>query len=96
MPPDPHKNVFVAHIASNRSDGPVVKVSVSGAVDLGFISNRVKPMTLTLVFTASLLDAHHYRDKVHNKLASLLVVPLGKAFSGIPPSWCGRQVAGNS
>ena len=27
------------------------------------------------------------------KLVSLLDVPLGKALSGIPPSWCGRQMA---
>ena len=26
------------------------------------------------------------------KPVSLLVVPLGKALSGIPPSWCGRQM----
>ena len=31
-----------------------------------------------------------------NKPASLLVVPLGKALSEIPSSWCGRQMAGNS
>ena len=49
-----------------------------------------------LVFTASLLDAQHLRDSVENKPASLLVVPLGKALSGIPPSWCGRQMDGNS
>ena len=29
------------------------------AVDSGLISSRVKPMTLKLVFTASLLDAQH-------------------------------------
>ena len=34
-------------------------MSASGAVDLGFIRSRVKPMTLKLVFTASLLDAQH-------------------------------------
>ena len=27
------------------------------------------------------------------KPVSLLVVPLGKALSGIPPFWCGRQMA---
>ena len=27
------------------------------------------------------------------KPVSLLVVPLVKALSGIPPSWCGRQMA---
>ena len=33
---------------------------------------------------------------MENKPASLLDVPLGKSLNGIPPSWCGRQVAGNS
>ena len=33
--------------------------SVSEAVDLGLIPSRVKPMTLKLLFTASLLDAQH-------------------------------------
>ena len=53
-------------------------------------------MTIKLVFTASLLDVQHYTKSVENKPASLLVVPLGKALSGIPPSWCGRQMDGNS
>ena len=35
------------------------------------------------------------KGTVKNKPASLLV-PLGKALSRIPPSWCGRQMAGNS
>ena len=43
-------------------------------------------MTLKLVFTTSLIDALHLRDSVENKPASLLVVPLGKALNGIPPS----------
>ena len=33
---------------------------------------------------------------MESKPARLLVVPLGKALSGIPPSWCGKQMAGNS
>ena len=49
-------------------------------------------MTLKLVFTASLFDVQHYSDSVVSKPASLLVVPVGKAFSGITLSWCGRQV----
>ena len=77
-------------------DGQVVKASASRAVDLGLILSRVKPMTLKLVFTASLLDVQHLRDSVENKPASLVVVPLGKALSGIPPSRCGEQMAGNS
>ena len=42
-----------------RSDGQVVRASGSGAVDSGRIPSRVKPMTVILVFTASLLDAQH-------------------------------------
>ena len=38
-------------------DGRVVRASASGAVDSGLIPSRVKPMTIKLVFTASLLDA---------------------------------------
>ena len=39
----------------NSSDGRVVKASASEAVDLGLIPSRVKPMSLKLVFRASLL-----------------------------------------
>ena len=39
------------------SDGRVGRVS--GTVDLGLIPSRVYPMTLKLVFTASLLDLQH-------------------------------------
>ena len=41
------------------SDGRVVRASASGAVDLGLIPSRIKPMTLKLVFTAFLLGAQH-------------------------------------
>ena len=51
--------------------------------EFSFLSWRQK-------FTASLLDAQHWRDSVKNDPVSLLVVPLVKARSGIPPSWCGR------
>ena len=73
-----------------------IGASVSGAVDSGLIPNRVKPITLKLVFTASLADAQHYRNNVESKPASLLVVSLGKALSGITPSWCGKEMVGNS
>ena len=49
-------------------------------------------MTLKLVFTPSLLDVQHKSAIVENKPARFLVVPLGKALSGIPPSLSGRQV----
>ena len=43
----------------NSTDSRVVRASASGAVDSGLITSRVKPMTLKLVFRASLLDAQH-------------------------------------
>ena len=46
-----------------------------------------------MVITAFLLDVQHKRDSVGNKPASLLVVYLGKALNGMPPSLCGKQVA---
>ena len=79
-------------IIMSSSDGRVVRASASGAVDSGLILSRIKPMTLKLVSTASLLDAQYLRDSVENKPASLLVVPLRKVLRGIPPSWCGRQM----
>ena len=69
-----------------------------GAIEAGFISSPVKPMTLKLVFRAFLLDAQHYRDSVDNKPASLLVAPLGKALGRIPHLGVvdTGQVAGNT
>ena len=46
------------------SDGRVVRASASGAVDSGLTPSRVKPMTLKLVFTTSLLDVQHL-GRVH-------------------------------
>ena len=63
---------------------------------LSFDSESSQTNDFKLLFTASLLDAQHSRDSVRNKPASLLVVPLGKALSGILSSWCSRQMAGNS
>ena len=60
------------------------RASASAVVYLGLIPSRVKPMTLTLVFTASLLDAQHQRDSVKNKPASLLMVPLERHLAGFP------------
>ena len=48
----------------NSSGGLVVRASALVAVDLGFISSRVKPMTLNLVFIASLLHAQHKSDSM--------------------------------
>ena len=51
----------------------MIRASASGAVDLGLIPSRVKPLTLKLVVTASLLDAQHSRDSMENKPASYLL-----------------------
>ena len=76
-----------------RRGGVVVRASASQSVDLGFISLvESYQKTLKMVFTASLLGAQHIRDSVENKPASLLVVSLGKALNGMPPSSCGRQI----
>ena len=50
---------FNAPAPLDSSDGRVVRASASGAVDSGLISSQVKPITLKLAFTASLLDAQH-------------------------------------
>ena len=39
----------------NRSERQVDRTSASGTVDSGLIPDKVKPMTLKLVFTTSLL-----------------------------------------
>ena len=63
----------------------MVRASATGAVDSALILSLVKPITLELVTVS-----------VENKPASLHVVPLEKALSGISPSWCGRQMGSNS
>ena len=49
-----------------------------------------------MVFTAFLLGAQKNRDSLENKLASLLVVSLGKTLNRTPLSLCGRQMMGPS
>ena len=61
---------FLTELMFIWPDGQVVRASASGAVDLSLIPIRVKPMTLKLVFTASLLDAQHYKDSAEIKPAS--------------------------
>ena len=58
-------------------------MSVFGAVVSGLIRSRIKPMTLKLLFKASLLDAQRLRDNVENKPERLLAVPLKKVLSEI-------------
>ena len=65
---------------------PSGKAPAYGVEYMGLIPNRVKLMTVKLVFTAYLLDVQHQRDSEENKLASLFVVPLGKTLIEIFPS----------
>ena len=80
-----------------RRDGVVVRASVSQSVDLGFIS-QVESYQKTLKNGIHSFPAwrSHIRDSVENKPASLLVVSLGKALNGTPPSLCGKQMVGPS
>ena len=52
----------IAMISSN-SDGRVRRAIASKIVDLGIIPNPVKPKTQKLVFTASVFDAQHQRNR---------------------------------
>ena len=90
-----HNNYYLANHSyeRHRRNDTVVKASASQSVDLGFISpSSVIPKTLKMVFTASLLGAQHKRNSAENKPASLLVVSLGKALNGMPPSLCDKQM----
>ena len=65
----------------------MVRASASQSVDLGFIP-QVESYQKTLkngIHSFSPGRSAH-RDSVENKPASLLVVPLGKALNGTPPS----------
>ena len=48
---------------NNSSDGRMARASASGDVDVVLITSRVKPITLKLVFTASLFDALHKKGQ---------------------------------
>ena len=75
--------MFISTHFNNNMQLDSVRASASGAVDSGLILILFKPVTFKLVFTASLLDAQHYR-KMENKPASFLVVLLVKAVGEIP------------
>ena len=85
------------HFIFNRRDGVVVRVSVSQSVDLGFIS-QVESYQKTLKNGIYSFPAWRSanKDSAKNKPSSLLVVSLGKALNGMPPSLCGRQMVGPS
>ena len=66
----------------------MVRASALLLVDLGFNSLVVSyQKTQKMVSAASLLGARHLGEVVGNKPASSLVVFLGKALNGTPPSF---------
>ena len=75
----------------------MARASALQSVDLGFIShfNSYQKTLKNGIHSFSAWRSAN-RDSVENKLASLLVVSLGKAFNEMPPSLCGRQVMGPS
>ena len=75
----------------------MIKTSASQSVELKFIfPSRVIPKDSKMAVTTSLLGAQRSSDGAMNQPACLFVVSLGKAHNGMPPSLCGRQVAGRS
>ena len=63
----------------------MVRASTLQLVDLEFISLvESYQKTLKMVSIASLLGAWHLWEVVENKLASSLLMSLGKAFNGMP------------
>ena len=84
-------------IIFNRRNGVVVSASASQSVDLGF-NPQVESCQKILKNGICSLPAWRRAHKVcvKNKLASLLVVSLGKAVNGMPPSSCGKHVTGSS
>ena len=90
------KSLCLAPLAQQRkylTNGVVVRASASQSVDLGFIS-QVESHQKTLKNGIHSFPAWRsaHKDSVENKPASFLVVSLGKALNGMPPSLCGRQM----
>ena len=54
------------------------RASALGAVDLGLIPSRVKPMTLKLVFTAFLLDAEQLKGHCREPAGTFTCCAVGK------------------
>ena len=82
--------------APNFEYPPLVGASALQSVDYFLFPCRVIPTTVKTEFTTSLFDAWHEGDTEEKKPESVLFMPLGQTFNGIPPSICGRQEMGSS
>ena len=84
---------FLTTFDFDSSDGRVERAPASEAADSGLTPSRVKPMTLKSILTASLLAL---KGECGEQAGKFTCCAVGKALSGITPSWCGRQMAENS
>ena len=71
----------------------MVRAPASGIVGLGLIPSRVKTNDFEIGIHSFPASHSALTGQCGGKPASLLVVPLGKALSGITPFWCGKQMA---
>ena len=81
---------------THRRVGVVVRASASQSVDMGFIS-QVESYQKTFkngIHSFPAWRSAYKRDSVENKPASLLVVSLGKALNGMPPSFTWQTDSG--
>ena len=60
------------------------RASASGSVDWGLIPSRVKPMTLKLVYTASLLDVQHFKGQCGESRQVYLLCRWERHFTEFP------------
>ena len=75
----------------------MIRASALQSVHLGFIlQSRVIPNNLKNSIQCFSVGAQHKKESVENKPESLLVLLLGKALNGMPPSLWGKQVVGSS
>ena len=75
----------------------MVRATASQSVDVEF-NPQVEPYRKTLKNSIHSFSARGsaHRLSMENKPASLVVISLSKALNRMPPSSCGRQVAGPS
>ena len=63
---------------NNITDGRVTRAPASGAVEVGLIPSRVKPITLKLVFTASLLQRSALKGQCGEQAGKFTSCDVGK------------------
>ena len=69
---------------------------VSSAIDLGFETDRVKPMIINLVFVASPLSMQHYGERVKTGSLGIRIMCQKGGMVGAtckPPNSCFSELA---